>query len=98
MNWVVLPARALYKVSWTLINVGKKTWDSGVEIVWIDGNKIGVERQYSFVKDVKVGQSSSPVITILTPRQPGRYRSVWGLRVLKTGHLFCTFTVKIVVQ
>jgi hypothetical protein len=98
LDWTVLPARSMWKVSWTLINTGRKTWDSGVKIVWIEGARIGVEREYSLVKDVKSYQDITPVITILTPKEPERYRSVWGLRQTKTGRLFCTFTVKIVVK
>jgi hypothetical protein len=97
-NWTIIPRRSLYKVSWTLINTGPKKWDNNVVITWFDGNRLGVERQYNFIKDVKVGQDTRVVITILTPAQPGNYRSVWGLRSVKTNLIFCTFTIKITVQ
>ena len=97
-DWTVLPARNLYKVSWTLYNTGPKTWDSSIVIVWVDGNRLGVQKQYNFSNDVKVGRDADAVITIFTPNQPGHYRSVWGLRSLKTNLIFCTFTIKIVIQ
>jgi hypothetical protein len=97
-NWAVLPARSLWKVSWTLINTGPKTWDNSVVIAWIEGNKIGVEKQYNFIKDVKPGQDVKAIISVLTPAKPGNYRSVWGLRSLKTNNIFCMFTVKITIE
>ena len=81
-----------------MINTGPKTWDDTIEIVWVEGTRLGVEKRYNFVKDVKPGQDIKAVITIFTPKSPGQYRSVWGLRSAKTNLLFCTFTIKIVIQ
>jgi hypothetical protein len=97
-DWTVLPARYMYKVSWTLINTGPKIWDSSVVIVWLDGNKLGMQKQYKFIKDVKAGQDAKAVVTIFTPGEAGHYRSVWALRSVKTHLVFCTFTLKIVIQ
>jgi hypothetical protein len=97
-DWEILPARSTYKVSWKLFNIGRKTWDNNVIIVWVDGPKIGTEKKFTFIKDVKTGQDAKAVITIFTPDLPGHYRSVWGLRSVKTDEVFCTFTVKFILQ
>jgi hypothetical protein len=97
-NWAVIPTRTMWKVSWTLLNTGPKIWDDNVAIVWVEGTRLGVEKRYHFVKDVKAGEDVRAVITILTPKETGNYRSVWGLRSVKTNLLFCTFTIKITVQ
>jgi hypothetical protein len=98
LDWTVVPAHSMYKVSWTLINVGRKTWDNNVAIVWVLGTKLGSEKKFSLIKDVKPGKDIKPTITIFTPQAVGHHRSVWGLRSLKTGRLFCTFTIKMTIQ
>jgi hypothetical protein len=97
-DWTVLPARSMSKASWTLVNIGRKTWDDMVAVEFIEGSRIGTEKKYALVKDVKPGLDIKPTITIFTPKESGHYRSVWGLRSIKTGRLFCTFTIKIIVQ
>lgn len=87
----------MYKVSWTLINIGKKTWDSGVKVVFVEGAKLSAEKVFSLKQDVKPKKSITTLVNILTPPQKGNYRGVWGLRLVKTNRLFCMFTVKVTV-
>lgn len=89
----------MYKVSWTLYNSGKKRWQAGdIALTYIDGPKLGTEKTFNLVKDVKVGENTKPALNIVTPKEPGNYRTVWGMRLNKNNHIFCTFTIKITVQ
>ena len=98
-NWTVVPKLAKYKVSWTLLNSGHRTWQANeMVLTYIDGDRLSSEKNLRLVKDVKVGDTITPVVNIFPPAKPGKYRSVWGLRITKTGHLFCTFTIKITVK
>lgn len=99
-NWTVVPANSKYKVSWTLLNSGKKRWQTdAVILTFLDGSDLSKgERSVFLVRDVKPGETISPVINIYPPKVPGNYRSVWGLRQVKGGHVFCTFTYKITVK
>ena len=99
-NWTVVPASGKYKVSWTLLNSGTKRWQTDAMILtfW-DGNNLSKgERTTTLVRDVKVGEKITPVINIYPPTTPGEYRSVWALRLVRGGHVFCTFTYKITVK
>jgi hypothetical protein len=99
-DWTEVPPNGKYKVSWTLMNTGHKRWQTDAMIlVFIDGNNLSKnERSTTLVRDVKPNESITPVINIYPPSAPGNYRSVWGLRLLKTGQTFCTFTVKVTVK
>ena len=99
-NWTVVPASSKYKVAWTLLNSGKKRWQTdAMVLIFMDGSDLSKgERSVFLVRDVKPGEKITPVINIYPPKIPGNYRSVWGLRLLKGGHVFCTFTYKITVK
>ncbi len=96
LDWGTVEAKAMYRASWTLRNAGKKTWQAdGIEVTHIDGLRLGAVKVISLSKDVKVGSSIKTAFNIVAPKEPGRYRSVWGLRLKKNSHVFCTFTLKI---
>lgn len=97
-DWVVVPPDSMYKISWDLLNIGKKVWDNGVKLVFVDGERMNAEKTVDLRKDVKFGQDINVVNTLYTPKAPGQYRGVWGLMVMKNKNLFCTFTVKITIQ
>ena len=98
-DWTVVPARGKYKVSWTLLNTGVRTWQANeMVLTFVGGAKLTPDKRASLNSDVKVGDTITPVINIYPPASPGRYRAVWGLRLLKTGRFFCTFTVKITIK
>jgi hypothetical protein len=97
-NWTVIPGKTMYKVSWTLRNSGRKSWEAdGILLLYIDGNKLGPEKLVNLKKDVKVGEKITPVVNIFTPKEAGNYRTVWAMMLRKTSHVFCTFTIKITV-
>ena len=99
-NWSVVRGGRQYKVSWTLLNSGTKTWQANeMVLVYYDGVKLTApnNKKSLLSRDVRVGQTITPVITITTPKLPGHYRSVWALRLLN-GHVFCTFTIKLTVE
>jgi hypothetical protein len=99
-KWAVVRAGRQYKISWTLLNSGTKTWQANqMVLVYYDGVKLTAPNQKKelLTRDVRVGQTITPVITITTPKLPGHYRSVWALRLL-SGRVFCTFTVKLTVE
>jgi hypothetical protein len=98
-NWTVVPAQQKYKVSWTLLNSGKKKWQvDQMTLTFVEGARLEKESPYLLVRDVKVNQTITPVVNIYPPKTPGTYKSVWGLRTNKDSHLFCTFTVQITVK
>lgn len=98
-DWTTLPAGSMYKVKWTLLNSGKRSWQSdGIVLMYIDGTKLGPEKALTLIRDVKVNQSITPVVNIITPKAPGHYRTVWALRLIKSNHVFCSFTIKITIQ
>ncbi|MEI6291804.1 MAG: NBR1-Ig-like domain-containing protein, partial [Chloroflexota bacterium] len=98
-DWMVVPAQSKYKASWTLLNSGTRTWQANeMTLTFVDGTRLTIDKKESLLRDVRVGQTITPVINIYPPKEPGRYRSVWGLRIIKTGRLFCTFTIKITVK
>ena len=100
-DWTILQPGAISRVSWQLFNSGARTWQANqIWLVYIDGPRLATTgtNRIGMNWDVKVGgTTNTPPITILVPKVPGHYRSVWGLRLIKSGHIFCTFTVKITV-
>ena len=97
-SWAILQPHHQYRVTWTLLNSGTRTWQSeAMFLIFYDGVKLSSTKIAKLPKDVKIGQSITPAITIITPKNPGRYRSVWALR-LTNGRIFCTFTIRITVQ
>ena len=100
-DWTELQPGATARVSWELLNSGARTWQANqVWLIFIDGPRRAMNgtNRLGMNWDVKVGNSTNtPSISILVPKVPGHYRSVWGLRLVKSGHVFCTFTVKITV-
>jgi len=96
----VLPSKSLYKVSWNLHNSGQKRWQaSDILLVYIEGTKMGAEeKSYNLTKDVKPGTGMKQLLDIVVPKNPGSYRSVWGLQLIKSKHVFCTFTINITVE
>jgi len=99
-DWTVVPPKGKYKVSWTLLNSGHKNWQAdGIRLDYMAGvNLSGSEKTQSLIRDVKVGETITPVINIYPPKEPGHYRTLWALRLIKNGHIFCTFTIKVTVQ
>ena len=97
-NWTELQPKQQLKATWTLQNSGSKTWQADqILLVFLDGVSLSSQKKETLKRDVKIGQTTTAAITIVTPKIPGNYRSVWGLKLL-TGHLFCTFTIKITVK
>ncbi len=98
-DWMEVPPLGKYKVSWTLLNSGTRNWQANEMILtYVAGARLTIDKKESLLRDVRVGETITPVINIYPPKEPGRYRSVWGLRMIKTGRLFCTFTIKITVK
>jgi hypothetical protein len=98
-NGTIVPPLQKYKVSWTLFNSGHKKWQvENLLLVYLDGAKISPDSSISLVRDVRVGESITPVINIFPPKAPGNYRSVWGLRLNTGMKVFCTFTFLVTVN
>jgi hypothetical protein len=97
-NWTEV--KGSYKVTWTLLNSGHKTWQADeIHLTYVYGAKVvrGRDKVFALPKDVKPGQSVTVYVIIYPPKEPGRYRSIWGLHSSRTNHVFCTFTAKTVV-
>jgi hypothetical protein len=94
-----LAAGSMYKVYWSLLNSGQKTWQAdGVLVQYLDGDKLEMAKDVKLVKDVKVGQSVKLGVTFILPNAPGHYRAVWGLVQKKGDVVFCTFTVNVMAE
>jgi hypothetical protein len=96
-NGTPLVPGAMYKMSWTLVNVGVKKWDDGVIATFMQGSKMNSPRLEPLREDVKPGRETALVTTFFAPKAPGHYRAVWGLRVIKTERIFCMFTINVTV-
>lgn len=97
-NWTVVKPKSQIKVTWTLMNTGIKTWQAqNMFLMYLDGAKLSKTENIKLIRDVRVRQTITPALIIVTPKLPGHYRSVWGIR-LTSGRVFCTFTIKITVQ
>lgn len=97
-NWTEV--KGSYKVTWTLLNSGHTTWQADeIRIRYVSGAKVvdGHIKVFALKDDVRPGKTITMGVILYPPKEPGRYRSVWGLSSLKTGRLFCTFTAKTVV-
>jgi hypothetical protein len=100
-DWEIQSPGGIYKASWTLYNSGVRTWNANeMKLVFLDGASILPQdgKKVQLPRDVKVDNTITAVITYLAPKTRGTYRSVYGLRMNKTGHIFCTFTLKITIQ
>ena len=90
-----------YSATWVLLNSGTRTWQSNEMVLFhIDGPRLAGpdSNRKSLGKDVKVGRTiTTPPIWFYAPKQSGQYRSVWGLSLIKTSHVFCMFTINITV-
>jgi hypothetical protein len=90
-----------YKVYWTLLNSGHKSWQANeITITYVTGAKVvhGHDKVFKLNKDVRPGQKITVSVIIYPPDVPGKYRSVWGLRSAKMNAIFCTFTAKTTVK
>ncbi|MEI7845522.1 MAG: NBR1-Ig-like domain-containing protein [Chloroflexota bacterium] len=97
-NWEVFTGKHQFKATWTLQNSGTKTWKADQMILtYLDGVQMSSQKKVILTRDVRVGQTSTVAITVVSPKIPGNYKTVWGLK-LTNGHVFCTFTLKIVVK
>ena len=99
-NWSSVPSHSEIRVTWTLLNSGTKKWDANeVAVVYVRETKLtppGAKKKL-FTHDIKVGETVTVGVNIYTPDTFGHYKSVWGLREIRTGRVFCTFTIKIYV-
>lgn len=100
-NWTTVNPGKEYRMTWELLNSGTKTWDSSqMVLVYLDGVKFTSpnHKKTTLPRNVDVGDTINASIPIYTPKLPGHYKAVWGLRMIETDRVFCTFTIKVYVK
>ncbi len=98
-NWTVLKPNRKYKFFITVMNTGNKKWQAdGINMIYVAGkNLTRGDRQLMIDRDTRINEKLTQSIDFYAPDYPGNYRAVWGLNLLRTGHVFCTFTIKITI-
>lgn len=82
----VLPGAQFTKV-WRLRNTGSCTWTPDYSVVFVDGDYMGVDQEFSFDDDVPPGGVVDVAVGLAAPGGSGDYRSYWKLED-GNGHRF----------
>jgi hypothetical protein len=86
-----------FDVSWTVKNIGKRSWDrTAINHVYAGGAKLHKISGYDLPKDVPVGTTTELGVDVQAPKDPGTYTTTW---LLSTGNRdFCPMNFTIVVR
>jgi hypothetical protein len=93
----VIGSGVRFSAVWTLLNRGTKTWPNyGVDFLFKAGLRNDGRARYDLPSTVISGGTITLDVTIIAPKDPGAYRSIWTLKV---GHRsFCKMGINFVVQ
>ncbi len=98
-NWAIYPPKTAFDAIWKLRNVGTKTWaGTTVRVYLLEGPKFSRERSQDLYEEIKPDKIGLVKVDMITPKEEGYYAATYGLRAMRTGHIFCTFTVRIIVK
>ena len=78
-DWPVLSPDQKIAVSWTFLNNGSTTWDSGYTVQWVSGYEAWGTTQVSLMRVVEPGETGSAAIDIFAPEGVGNYITYWAL-------------------
>jgi len=96
-NGTSFNARTGFDAKWTVVNIGQRDWDNKSTIyAFLSGDKIHKVESYNLKTTIKSGESTSIVVEMIAPKDPGTYTTAWALRVDKT--IFCPLTLTISVK
>jgi len=96
-NGTTYGSRVDFDATWKVKNIGKKNWDKGsIDYVYLSGDKFHKVAGYDLSTTVKVGETTSLVVDMLSPKNAGTYTTNWTLRA--SANTFCTISLTIVVK
>ncbi len=71
------PGQAFTK-GWQVKNTGTCTWNTGYQLVFVDGHKMGGE-PVAVAREVQPGETYDVQIKLVAPLNPGSYQGVWQM-------------------
>lgn len=96
-NGTTFDPRADFDAVWRVRNIGRRTWErSSVDYIYLSGDDLHTVEGYDFTTNVAPGQTTSIIVDMRAPRNPGTYSTRWTLRVGSDN--FCTIELRIVVR
>jgi polar amino acid transport system substrate-binding protein len=72
------PGQAFTK-GWQVRNSGTCTWNTGYQLVFVSGAKMGGE-PVAVTRDVKPGETYDLQVNLIAPLQPGTYQGLWQMQ------------------
>lgn len=72
-------AGTTFTKTWRIQNSGTCKWDTGFDIVFVDGDQMGANKAYDFPKNVAPGETVDISIDFVAPLTSGNYTSKWML-------------------
>jgi hypothetical protein len=78
-DWPVLHPTQHIVVSWTLLNNGSTTWDSGYTVQYVRGFKPWGITQVHLMSVVEPGETGSAAIDVFAPEATGNFITYWAL-------------------
>ncbi len=78
-DWPILNPAEEIVVSWTFLNNGSTTWDSGYNIQWVGGDQVWGITETHLMSIVEPGETGSAAIYIFAPETKGNFITYWAL-------------------
>ena len=78
-DWPVLHPTQHIAVSWTFLNNGSTTWDSGYTVRYVRGFKPWGVTQVHLMSVVEPGEKGSAAIDVFAPEATGNFITYWAL-------------------
>lgn len=75
----VFPPGTEFEAAWRLLNNGTCPWTEDYAVAFVGGDAMGITSTVKLDNAVAPGQSEDVSITLLSPTEPGTYRSNWQL-------------------
>jgi polar amino acid transport system substrate-binding protein len=72
------PGQAFTK-GWQVRNSGTCTWNTGYQLVFVSGAKMGGE-PVAVTRDVKPGETYDVQVNLIAPLKPGTYQGLWQMQ------------------
>lgn len=100
----VFPPATEFEAAWRLLNNGTCPWTEEYAVAFVGGDEMGITSTVKLDNAVAPGQSEDVSITLLSPTEPGTYRSNWQLSDAEgnvfgiNGAIEDAFWVQIVVE
>ena len=93
-------AHTQFESRWTLKNTGTRAWTpSRVTLVYVSGVKMHIGDGFQkLTENVEPGKLVLLIVDMLSPKNSGKYITVWGLEITGTNSTMCSFTTKIIVK